>query len=169
MSKFAQFPPSASLRLPYDRDVLYHHHRHYTRNGITDTAVGDVDRELGIGVTAYGVLSRGLLSGSIPAQSGDFRAYMPRFRRQNPVQNGKLAETLRLLAVERGVSAVQLAIAWVLAKDEGIVPAVGARIRAQLSESLAAWMLSSLNPKYPKLSGRFRNHRSPAQGMTSTR
>ncbi len=95
-------------------------------------------KELGIGVTAYGVLSRGLLSGSIPAQSGDFRAYMPRFRKLNSVQNGKLAETLRLLAVEKGISAAQLAIAWVLAKDEGIVPTMGARTRAQLSESLAA-------------------------------
>jgi aryl-alcohol dehydrogenase-like predicted oxidoreductase len=95
-------------------------------------------KELGIGVTAYGVLSRGLLSGSIPAQSGDFRAYMPRFRKQNSVQNGKLAETLEQLAVEKGISASQLAIAWVLAKDERIIPVMGARTRAQLSESLAA-------------------------------
>jgi aryl-alcohol dehydrogenase-like predicted oxidoreductase len=95
-------------------------------------------KELGIGVTAYGVLSRGLLSGSIPSQSGDFRAHMPRFRKQNSVQNGKLVETLKLLAVERGISASQLAIAWVLAKNERIVPVMGARTRAQLSESLAA-------------------------------
>jgi len=95
-------------------------------------------KELGIGVTAYGVLSRGLLSGSIPAQSGDFRAYMPRFRKQNSVQNGKLAETLKQLAAEKGISASQLAIAWVLAKDKRIIPVMGARTRAQLSESLAA-------------------------------
>jgi aryl-alcohol dehydrogenase-like predicted oxidoreductase len=95
-------------------------------------------KELGVGVTAYGVLSRGLLSGSIPAASGDFRAYMPRFAGKNFDQNRKVAETLSNLSAEKGISASQLAIAWVLAKDKCIVPVMGARTRAQLAESLAA-------------------------------
>ena len=95
-------------------------------------------RDLGIGVTAYGVLSRGLLSGSIPARSGDFRAYMPRFAGQNLVQNRRLVEKLSLLAGEKGITASQLAIAWVMAKGESAVPVMGARTRSQLSESLAA-------------------------------
>lgn len=95
-------------------------------------------QELGIGVTAYGVLSRGLLSGWIPAQPGDFRAHMPRFRADNLAQNHKLVEKLRQLASEKGISGSQLAIAWVLAKGKRIVPVMGARTLAQLSESLAA-------------------------------
>jgi aryl-alcohol dehydrogenase-like predicted oxidoreductase len=95
-------------------------------------------QELGIGVTAYGVLSRGLLSGWIPSKPGDFRARMPRFRAENLVQNRKLVDRLRKLAAEKGISASQMAIAWVLAKSEAIIPVMGARTRAQLSESLGA-------------------------------
>jgi aryl-alcohol dehydrogenase-like predicted oxidoreductase len=95
-------------------------------------------RELGIGVTAYGVLSRGLLSGSTPAAEGDFRAHLPRFTGENGVRNRRLAETLKHLAAAKGVHPAQLAIAWVLAKGENIVPVIGARTRAQLEESLDA-------------------------------
>jgi aryl-alcohol dehydrogenase-like predicted oxidoreductase len=94
--------------------------------------------EMGIGVTAYGVLSRGLLSGSTPAAQGDFRAHLPRFTGENRQRNDRLVETLRALAAEKGVSPTQLAIAWVLAKGESIVPVIGARTRTQLSESLGA-------------------------------
>ncbi|HKV10404.1 MAG TPA: aldo/keto reductase [Thermoanaerobaculia bacterium] len=94
--------------------------------------------ELGIGVTAYGVLSRGLLSGSKPAEKGDFRAYLPRFTGENREQNERLVQTLQDLAAEKGVTATQLAIAWVLAKGESIVPVIGARKRTQLEESLRA-------------------------------
>ena len=94
--------------------------------------------ELGIGVTAYGVLSRGLLSGSKPAATGDFRAHLPRFSGENAGQNEKVADELKQLAAEKGVTPVQLAIAWVLAKGRRIVPVIGARTRAQLLESLAA-------------------------------
>jgi aryl-alcohol dehydrogenase-like predicted oxidoreductase len=94
--------------------------------------------ELGIGVTAYGVLSRGLLSGSRPAARGDLRAHLPRFRGENAEQNRRLVEELQALAAERGVRPAQLAIAWVLAKGESIVPVIGARTRAQLAESLGA-------------------------------
>lgn len=94
--------------------------------------------ELGIGVTAYGVLSRGLLSGSKPAGEGDFRAYLPRFTGENREQNERLVAALQELAAEKRVSATQLAIAWVLAKGETIVPVIGARKRSQLEESLGA-------------------------------
>jgi aryl-alcohol dehydrogenase-like predicted oxidoreductase len=98
--------------------------------------------ELGIGVTAYGVLSRGLLSGSLPSGPGDLRRHFPRFTADNLARNRPLVETLRALAAEKGVSATQLAIAWVLAKGESIVPVVGARTVAQLAESLAALEIS---------------------------
>ena len=98
--------------------------------------------ELGIGVTAYGVLSRGLLSGSLPSGPGDLRRHFPRFTADNLARNRPLVETLRALAAEKGVSATQLAIAWVLGKGESIVPVVGARTVAQLAESLAALPIS---------------------------
>jgi aryl-alcohol dehydrogenase-like predicted oxidoreductase len=94
--------------------------------------------ELGIGMTAYGVLSRGLLSGSKPNAPGDFRAYLPRFTGENLEQNQRLVGTLRQLATEKHATASQLAIAWVLAKGPAIVPLIGARRRTQLTESLGA-------------------------------
>jgi aryl-alcohol dehydrogenase-like predicted oxidoreductase len=94
--------------------------------------------ELGIGVTAYGVLSRGLLGGSKPAGPKDLRAHLPRFTGENAVRNEQLVETLRQLAAERGLRPAQLAIAWALAKGERIVPVVGARTRAQLADTLGA-------------------------------
>lgn len=94
--------------------------------------------ELGIGVTAYGVLSRGLLSGSKPAEQGDFRARLPRFTGENRARNERLVDTLRSLAAERSATAAQLAIAWVLAKSKSIVPVIGSRTRAQLADSLGA-------------------------------
>lgn len=103
-----------------------------------ERAIFPLLHELGIGVTAYGVLSRGLLSGSKPADKGDFRAYLPRFTGQNRDQNERLVATLRDLASNRGVTPTQLAIAWVLAKRSTIVPLIGARTRAQLDESLTA-------------------------------
>jgi aryl-alcohol dehydrogenase-like predicted oxidoreductase len=90
--------------------------------------------ELGIGVTAYGVLSRGLLSGSKPTAKGDFRAWLPRFG----ADNQSLVDKLRQIAAAKNVTPSQLAIAWVLAKGDTIVPVIGARTRAQLAESLGA-------------------------------
>ncbi|PYQ26469.1 MAG: aldo/keto reductase [Acidobacteria bacterium] len=95
-------------------------------------------RELGIGVTAYGVLSRGLLSGSMPAQKGDYRSFMPRFRSENREQNQQLIDALRDIAAQHDATPVQLAIAWVLARGENIVPVIGARTRAQLHDALGA-------------------------------
>jgi aryl-alcohol dehydrogenase-like predicted oxidoreductase len=94
--------------------------------------------ELGIGVTAYGVLSRGLLTRSRPAAQGDFRAHLPRFTAGNRERNDRLVAALESLAGEKRVRASELAIAWVLAKGDDIVPLVGARTRAQLQESLGA-------------------------------
>jgi aryl-alcohol dehydrogenase-like predicted oxidoreductase len=93
---------------------------------------------LNIGVTAYGALSRGLLSGSVPGPRGDLRAGLPRFLGENLARNQRLVETLRRLAADKGVTPAQLAIAWVLAKNPGIVPLLGARTRAQLDDSLGA-------------------------------
>ncbi|MGH9883713.1 MAG: aldo/keto reductase [Pyrinomonadaceae bacterium] len=103
-----------------------------------ENAIFPVLEELGIGVTAYGVLSRGLLTGSKPAGQGDFRAHLPRFSSENLKQNAKVIEALNELATERGIKPAQLAIAWVLAKGQRVVPVIGARTRKQLSESLAA-------------------------------
>src|SRR5262245_20634284 len=94
--------------------------------------------ELDIGVTAYGVLSRGLLSGSTPAARGDVRAYLPRFTGANRERNQRLIDILAQLAAARGIRPAQLATAWVLAKGERIVPVIGARTRAQLRESIGA-------------------------------
>jgi aryl-alcohol dehydrogenase-like predicted oxidoreductase len=103
-----------------------------------EKAIFPVLRELNIGVTAYGVLSRGLLSGSVPASVKDFRAHLPRFTGENLGRNRRLVETLTALARERSVTPSQLAIAWVLAKAQNIVPVIGARTRTQFNESLGA-------------------------------
>jgi len=105
-----------------------------------ETAILPACRELGIGVTAYGVLSRGLLSGhwSAPAGGGDFRAHSPRFQPGNVERNLALAEALRRVAEAKGATVAQLAIAWVAAQGEDIVPLVGARRRDRLAEALGA-------------------------------
>jgi hypothetical protein len=79
--------------------------------------------ELGIGVTAYGVLSRGLLSGSKPTSAQDFRAHLPRFSGENRERNQRLIDALQKLASMKDVTVSQLAIAWVLAKGHNIVVA----------------------------------------------
>jgi aryl-alcohol dehydrogenase-like predicted oxidoreductase len=94
--------------------------------------------ELGIAVTAYGVLSRGLLSGSVKNGPGDIRNRFPRFAEENRAQNQKLVAQIAEIAAGKGISQSQLAIAWVLARNPSIIPVIGARTRAQLAESLAA-------------------------------
>jgi len=108
--------------------------------GIEDEILPTV-RELGIGITAYGVLSRGLLSGNWSKDStskGDFRAHSPRFQGENADKNLALAAALQKVAEQRGMTASQAAIAWVVAQGSDIIPVVGARKRTQLAESLAA-------------------------------
>jgi aryl-alcohol dehydrogenase-like predicted oxidoreductase len=99
-------------------------------------------RELGIGVTAYGVLSRGLLSGSKPTGANDFRAHLPRFTGEGYEQNKRVVEALAAIARTKGATPSQLAIAWVLSRGEDIVPLLGARTRTQLDETLAATALT---------------------------
>jgi aryl-alcohol dehydrogenase-like predicted oxidoreductase len=97
-------------------------------------------RELGIAVTAYGILSRGLLSDSFSpdreAQPGDIRGRFPRFSEANARHNAKLVNALRELARERGATVAQLAIAWVASQGSDVVPLIGARRRDQLAEAL---------------------------------
>jgi len=93
---------------------------------------------LGIGVTAYGVLSRGLLSGSKIGGRGDLRTHMPRFAGDNLAKNHRVVDELRRLAAQKDCTPSQLAIAWVLSKGRQIVPVIGARTRQQLDESLGA-------------------------------
>jgi aryl-alcohol dehydrogenase-like predicted oxidoreductase len=98
-------------------------------------------RELGIGLTAYGVLSRGLISGhwsNAHASEADFRSRSPRFQGENLDKNLKLVEKLRELAGVKRVTVAQLAIAWVLAQGDDIVPLVRARKRDRLTEALGA-------------------------------
>jgi aryl-alcohol dehydrogenase-like predicted oxidoreductase len=96
-------------------------------------------RDMGVGVTAYGVLSRGLLTRSAPAGPGDFRAWLPRFAGDNKAQNDRLVDALEAMAADKGLRPSQLAIAWVLARGgDNVVPLIGARTRKQLAESLGA-------------------------------
>jgi aryl-alcohol dehydrogenase-like predicted oxidoreductase len=99
-------------------------------------------RELGVAVTAYGVLSRGLISGhwsrERSAGTGDFRSMSPRFQGENLDHNLQLVERLRSVADAKGASVAQVAIAWVLGRGDDIVPLIGARRPDRLSEALGA-------------------------------
>ena len=103
-------------------------------------------RALGIGITAYGVLSRGLISGHWRKDASvaptDFRAHSPRFQGENAERNlalvEALVEALREVAEARGASVAQVAIAWVAAQGDDIIPLVGARRRDRLAEALGA-------------------------------
>jgi aryl-alcohol dehydrogenase-like predicted oxidoreductase len=110
--------------------------------GIEDTILPTC-RELGIAITAYGVLSRGLISGHWSKQrlqdgARDARAMVPRFQGGNLERNLELVEALRTVATARGVSVAQAAIAWVLSRGDDIVPLIGARRRDRLAEALLA-------------------------------
>jgi aryl-alcohol dehydrogenase-like predicted oxidoreductase len=101
----------------------------------------DTCRELGIGVTAYGVLSRGLISGHYAPErvtASDFRQHTPRFQGENLDRNLQLVEALRGIAEDAGISVAQAAIAWVASRGDDIVPVVGARTRERLAETLGA-------------------------------
>ncbi|GAA2135250.1 aldo/keto reductase [Kitasatospora kazusensis] len=99
-------------------------------------------RELGIGITAYGVLSRGLISGhwsnDRAVDKADFRGFSPRFQGDNLAHNLSLVEALRAIAEAKGASVAQVAIAWVSSRGADIVPLVGARRRDRLTEALGA-------------------------------
>ncbi|GAB7036321.1 MULTISPECIES: aldo/keto reductase [Catenuloplanes] len=132
-------------------------------------------RELGIGLTAYGVLSRGLISGhwraGHVAGPGDVRGvFSPRFADGNVAHNLTLVEALRRVADARGCTVAQLAIAWVAARGDDVVPLVGARTRGRLAEALPAVdldlgpdVLAAIEAAVPK--GSARGDRYPAAMM----
>ncbi|HTR13950.1 MAG TPA: aldo/keto reductase, partial [Roseiarcus sp.] len=131
-------------------------------------------RELGIGVTAYGVLARGLISGhwSKERGKGDFRAHSSRFAGANLEHNLALVEALRKVAAARGASVAATAVAWVLAQGRDIVPLVGARKRTQWAESsagadlsLSADDLAAIEAAVPKDAAK--GERYPVQAMAT--
>jgi len=100
-------------------------------------------RELGIGFVAYSPIGRGFLSGRFRSlddvgDEGDFRARHPRFQGDNFVRNRALVERLEALAIEKGVTPAQLALAWVLHQGDDIVPIPGTKRRTYLEENVAA-------------------------------
>jgi aryl-alcohol dehydrogenase-like predicted oxidoreductase len=98
-------------------------------------------RELGIGITAYGILSRGLLTGSKGNGDGDVRSqFYPRFQGENLSKNELLAAALSQAAEREGITAAQAAISWVLSQGDDIIPLIGTRTVDRLSEALAAPM-----------------------------
>ena len=118
-----------------------------------ETEILAVTRELGIAITAYGVLSRGLISGHMQSGvaatgvhgQGDFRGHSPRFMGENLTRNLALVDALRAEAETLGLTTAQAAIAWALAKGPDIVPVIGARTRERLAETLGA-LDKSLTP-----------------------
>ncbi|MGH8201394.1 MAG: aldo/keto reductase [Steroidobacteraceae bacterium] len=106
-----------------------------------EAAILPTARELGMAVTAYGVLSRGLISGhwvKDAVRAGDFRAHSPRFRGDNLEHNLALVAALRAVADSRAVSVAQVAIGWVMAQGKDIIPLIGARRPDRLGEALRA-------------------------------
>jgi aryl-alcohol dehydrogenase-like predicted oxidoreductase len=147
--------------------------------GIED-GILDTTRELGIGITAYGVLSRGLIAGHMQGAiatsgvhgQGDFRGHSPRFQGENLAKNLALTEALRAEAAKLGLSPAQAAIAWALAKGDDIVPVIGARTRERLAETLGALAkpltpdaVAALERAVPK--GAAAGERYPAMAMAT--
>jgi aryl-alcohol dehydrogenase-like predicted oxidoreductase len=133
-------------------------------------------RELGVAMTAYGALSRGLLTGAKPREPGDLRAHMPRFSGENAAKNAALVDALAREAAKKGVTSAQLAMAWVRAKGiaQGvtIVPLLGARTRSQIRDAVAslgivldASELASLEAAVP--ASRVAGARYPEAGMAT--
>jgi aryl-alcohol dehydrogenase-like predicted oxidoreductase len=128
---------AASVRPISDLQIEYS----LLSRGIEDEIL-PTTRELGIGITAYGVLSRGLLSGHWSPErelaAGDFRSISPRFQGENLERNLALVDALGEVAEDKGATVAQVAIAWVAAQGDDIVPLVGARRRERLHEALGA-------------------------------
>ena len=121
-------------------------------------------RKLGIGVTAYGVLGRGLLTGAKPTEKSDFRRFLPRFSGAAGEANRRLIAALDALAVESNATTAQLAIAWVLTRGEDIVPLLGSRTVAQVESSLKALELNLTPDELAKL-----EQALPAEQIQGTR
>jgi aryl-alcohol dehydrogenase-like predicted oxidoreductase len=124
--------------------------------GIED-AILPTCRELGIGITAYGVLSRGLLSGHWSRERSlgeqDFRAASPRFQGENLDRNLALVDALREIADAQGATVAQVAIAWVRSRGEDVVPLIGARRRDRLHEALGALRLELSGEQLAQIEG----------------
>jgi len=111
-------------------------------DGILETC-----RELGIAITAYGVLSRGLLAGTGPSSdAGDWRAHSPRFTGDNLAHNLTLVERLAPVARRRGLTVPQLAIAWAAGRGDDIIPVIGMRTRTRIADALTG-MAATLTPE----------------------
>ena len=114
-------------------------------------------RDLGVGVTAYGVLSRGLISGHWSSGRAlaphDFRSHAPRFSEENLERNLSLVERLRSVADAKGATVAQIAIAWVLSRGDDIVPLIGARRRERLTEALGALELELTEDDLAQIGG----------------
>jgi aryl-alcohol dehydrogenase-like predicted oxidoreductase len=123
-------------------------------------------RELGIGVSAYGVLSRGLLgsTGAQPPGPGDNRARFPRFREENLSRNRELVRALEAIAEEKGATTAQLAIAWVLSRGGDVIPLIGARSRQRLQEALSALDLALTEEDLARI-----GRAVPAEGVAGAR
>lgn len=125
-------------------------------------------RELGIPITAYGILSRGLLGGHWSKEQGrgprDIRAHLPRFAGDNLERNLSMVESLRAIAQEIGATAAQLAIAWVVSRGPDIIPLIGARRRDRLREALGALELKLT----PEILSRL-ERAVPAEAVAGTR
>jgi aryl-alcohol dehydrogenase-like predicted oxidoreductase len=96
-------------------------------------------RELGIGITAYGVLSRGLIGGALQngqLGQGDFRSHSPRFQGENLAHNQRLVDALDAIATTKGVTVAQLAIAWALSRGDDIVPVIGTTNTGRLAQAI---------------------------------
>jgi len=106
-------------------------------NGVLATV-----RELGIGFVPYSPLGRGFLTGAIRSpddfEADDYRRASPRFQGENFARNLALVEQVNAMAADKGVTAGQLALAWVLAQGDDIVPIPGTRQTARLQENLGA-------------------------------
>ncbi len=99
-------------------------------------------RDLGIAITAYGVFSRGLLTGTLPETVAGLRAHMPRFQGENYRRNLRLVEALTAIARRKSVTPAQLALAWVLSRGSDIIPLVGTSKRQRLAEGIEALALA---------------------------
>tara|TARA_A100001391_G_scaffold178050_1_gene142324 strand:- start:6196 stop:7185 length:990 start_codon:yes stop_codon:yes gene_type:complete len=136
----------------------------------------DTCRELGIGFVAYSPLGRGFLSGAIRSpedfESDDFRRHHPRFQGDNFRRNLELVDQVHALAEEKGITASQLALAWVLARGEDVVPLFGTKRRKYLSDNLGALDVALSAQEVARLDAIFPAHaaageRYGAEGMAT--
>ncbi|MFE6646582.1 aldo/keto reductase [Nocardioides sp. NPDC057772] len=154
----AAVAPIADLQIEYS--LLS---RGIETNGILDTC-----REPGIGITAYSVLGRGLIGGS--GAVGGSLARMPRFQGDNLDHNRALVTALEEITGAKGVPLVQLAIAWVAARGEHIVPVIGSRRMGQVESMAGANAVELDEAAFARIDaavpvGAARGDRYPAQFM----